>query len=212
MDFDGDGDLDLVVSCPDKPYNGTYFFENPDGNRAMPVFAPGVRVGPGHRNIRVSYLPGRPVNKRPVNGGPFDGEPRVLVPGREYPDFPTKRFAEPVAVNLPPNVHTPGRKIRANQWNLVDYDGDARLECHDRQSATGVTMAGTTPYDERGRWTNGPLRGFVYIARNAGTSSKPRYERPEKILTEGQPLEVYGWPSPQLRRLRPGRRSRHPLR
>ena len=27
MDYDGDGDYDLVVSCPDRPYNGTYFFE-----------------------------------------------------------------------------------------------------------------------------------------------------------------------------------------
>jgi hypothetical protein len=39
MDWDGDGDLDLVVSCPDKPFNGIYFFENPDGpNVKMPVF------------------------------------------------------------------------------------------------------------------------------------------------------------------------------
>ena len=29
FDYDRDGDLDLVVSCPDKPYNGLYFFENP---------------------------------------------------------------------------------------------------------------------------------------------------------------------------------------
>ncbi|MHC4331033.1 MAG: hypothetical protein ACYSWW_23245 [Planctomycetota bacterium] len=28
MDYDSDGDYDLVVCCPDKPYNGTYFFEN----------------------------------------------------------------------------------------------------------------------------------------------------------------------------------------
>jgi hypothetical protein len=33
MDFDGDGDLDLVVNCPDKPYNGTYVFENPGGGK-----------------------------------------------------------------------------------------------------------------------------------------------------------------------------------
>ena len=26
-DFDDDGDNDLLVVCPDKPYNGTYFFE-----------------------------------------------------------------------------------------------------------------------------------------------------------------------------------------
>ena len=31
MDYDQDGDHDLVVSCPDKPYNGVYFFENPGG-------------------------------------------------------------------------------------------------------------------------------------------------------------------------------------
>jgi hypothetical protein len=28
MDFNGDGNLDIVVSCPDKPYNGLYVFEN----------------------------------------------------------------------------------------------------------------------------------------------------------------------------------------
>src|SRR5690554_4408531 len=31
MDFDDDGDLDLVVSCPDFPFNGIYFFENKAG-------------------------------------------------------------------------------------------------------------------------------------------------------------------------------------
>src|SRR6478752_3151248 len=47
MDFDGDGDLDLVVNCPDKPYNGTYFFENTSGDTAknkFPVFKPGRRI------------------------------------------------------------------------------------------------------------------------------------------------------------------------
>ena len=38
MDFDKDGDFDLVVVCPDKPFNGTYFFENKQGNVKMPVF------------------------------------------------------------------------------------------------------------------------------------------------------------------------------
>ena len=32
MDYDGDGDMDLLVACPDKPSNGVYFFENPTQN------------------------------------------------------------------------------------------------------------------------------------------------------------------------------------
>ena len=32
MDYDSDGDYDIVASCPDKPYNGMYFFENTSGN------------------------------------------------------------------------------------------------------------------------------------------------------------------------------------
>ena len=45
MDFDGDGDHDLLVSCHDVPYNGTYFFENPGGDGTLPVFKPGVLIG-----------------------------------------------------------------------------------------------------------------------------------------------------------------------
>src|SRR6266478_3956554 len=54
MDFDGDGNLDLVVSCPDKPYNGVYFFENAGGDTAqnkMPVFKPGRRISKGLQNV-----------------------------------------------------------------------------------------------------------------------------------------------------------------
>ncbi|MFM7128315.1 MAG: VCBS repeat-containing protein, partial [bacterium] len=44
IDFDNDGDRDLVVLCPDKPYNGLYFFENPGGNAKRPVFKAAVRL------------------------------------------------------------------------------------------------------------------------------------------------------------------------
>ncbi len=43
-DADNDGDFDLIVSCPDKPSNGVWLFENGTGDTAqnkMPVFAPG---------------------------------------------------------------------------------------------------------------------------------------------------------------------------
>ena len=37
IDFDYDGVMDLIVSCPDHPYNGTYLFHN-IGTNAKPLF------------------------------------------------------------------------------------------------------------------------------------------------------------------------------
>src|SRR5436305_1865595 len=71
MDFNGDGKLDLVVSCPDKPSNGTYVFENPGvdtAKNALPVFKAGRRISKGLQFAGVSFV---------------DGKPRVLTPARE---------------------------------------------------------------------------------------------------------------------------------
>jgi hypothetical protein len=60
MDYDGDGDLDLVVACPDKPFNGTYFFENTSGKVPFPVFRAPRWIGPGRGDLQVSYVAGQP--------------------------------------------------------------------------------------------------------------------------------------------------------
>src|SRR5690349_14555842 len=46
MDYDEDGDWDLVVSCPDKPYNGTYFFENGPGSSVQGPGKNPLALGP----------------------------------------------------------------------------------------------------------------------------------------------------------------------
>ncbi len=179
MDFDGDGDLDLVVNCPDKPYNGAYFFENPGGGK-LPVFRPARRISRGLHNVQVSFV---------------DGRPRVLSPGTEHPDFLRTGLEGGTKLPLPANIHP--NKVRANMWRLVDYDGDGRLDL-----VVGVgdwTEYGwDNAYDASGRWTRGPLRGFVYLVRNTGTTAAPAYEAPVKVAAGDRPVETFGWPSPNF--------------
>ncbi|WP_063768797.1 exo-alpha-sialidase [Verrucomicrobium sp. BvORR034] len=183
MDFDGDGDLDLVVNCPDKPYNGTYFFENATGDTAknkMPVFKPGRRISKGMQNVQVSYV---------------DGKPVVMSPGMIHPDFLKTGIDQGTKIDLPANVHP--NKVRGNMWRSVDYDGDGLQDIV--VGADDWTEYGwDNAYDENGRWCNGPLKGFVYVARNEGTNEQPKYAKPVKVMAIDRPVETFGWPSPNF--------------
>jgi len=182
MDYDGDGDHDLVVSCPDKPYNGTYFFENTSGDVAMPVFKPGVRLGPGYHHMQVSYV---------------DGEPRVLRPAKEYQNFRQSQLSDEKQLQPSAKVYQPKGKTRANQWKYLDYNGDGALDI-----IVGIgdwtDYGWDDAYNEKGEWTRGPLRGFVFVIANTATTEEPVYAQPKRIEIDGAPLEVFGWPSPNF--------------
>ncbi len=179
MDYDRDGDLDLVVSCPDKPFNGVYFFEKAASGK-LPVLKAPVRVGRGHGNIQPSYV---------------DNDVRLLVPGQELVDFRNTAFEKLAKIHKSTNIHP--TKVRANQWRLVDYDGDDRLDL-----VVGVgdwTEYGwDNAYDAKGTWTNGPLHGWVYLLANRGTNDEPRYDEPRKLEAYGKPIDTYGEPTPNF--------------
>lgn len=183
MDFDGDGDNDLVVVCPDKPFNGTYFFENTEGNTTFPVFEPPVRISEGRQNVQVSYV---------------DGRPRILSPGYEHVEFKQKGLGSQVGLPLSSDdIFKPKGKLRAKQWKYVDYDGDG---IQDIVAGIGdwTDYGWDDAYNEKGVWTNGPLRGFVFWVRNDGTNEKPLYTSSQAIRAGDEQLEVYGWPSPNF--------------
>ena len=97
----------------------------------------------------------------------------------------------PLGANVHPN------KVRANMWRYVDFNGDGRLDI--AAGAGDWTDYGwDNAYASDGTWTNGPLRGFVYLVENKGSSAEPSYAEPVKIQAGGSALEVFGWPSPNF--------------
>lgn len=182
MDYDKDGDLDLVVACPDKPYNGIYFFENPGGDEEMPVFKAGKKISKSERNLQVSVVAGEPI---------------VLSPNVQYEDFRANALTKASKIPLNIDFRKLHERIRANQWKYVDYDGDG-----DQDLIMGVgdwTAYGwDDAYNEKGVWTNGPLHGYVYLALNEGTNERPNYQTPRQIEAGGKVLDVYGMPSPSF--------------
>lgn len=179
MDYDGDGDNDLVVSCPDKPFNGSYFFENKQGDVKLPVLEPPVRIGPGFHSIRVSTVNGRT---------------DVMTAARVWEDFPKHKFEQPKKIEFRTKP-IDAKKTRANQWHRVDWDLDGD---HDLIIGLGIwdDYGWDDAWDESGTWKNGPLHGHVFLVTNSGTDDKPKYESPQKITAGGKPVDVYGWPSP----------------
>ena len=176
-DYDGDGDLDLLVSCKDTPYNGLYLFENPGGSK-MPVFRAARRLGPAIRNIQVSYI---------------DGKAHFLVPGKEILDISDSTQSDVRDLFPADTLEKLFQHIRMRQWKYVDYDGDG-----DADIVAGISdwtdYGWDNAFDSTGKWTRGPLHGYVYYLENDNGTYRLR----GRLKAGGKDIDVYGSPSPNF--------------
>lgn len=178
VDFDNDGDVDLLCATADVPSKGIYFFENPGGDSERPVFKPGVRLDTAMHNITISYL----------------GDDWIISsPEKTYPNFRNTFFANPKTIPYQPTF----KATRAKQWKFADYDGDGLTDLV--FGASDWTEYGwDDAYDDKGVWQQGPLHGHVYIMRNEGTNDAPLYAGAMKLRAGSDAVDVYGCPSPNF--------------
>jgi hypothetical protein len=172
IDLDGDGKMDLIVSCADRPYNGIYFFKNV-GKGREDLFAPAERWGPGRKEAMTADFNG-------------DGRIDLVVSGGYFSDVRANKLERFVKVPLRRDYHVG----RDDQWRPVDWDRDGKIDL-----LVGVSdwrdYGWDDAFDERGRWTRGPLHGYVYWHRNTGSNEAPEYAEPVRL-----PLDTYGSPAP----------------
>ena len=187
--------MDLVVICTDKPFNGTWYFENSgdvDPQLQLPIFRPARLLGKSAPSAGISYVTGQAVVT--ATASVKQGE-IFAYRGNVYPDFLQSHFDRPTKLGAPERILTEPGNIRQNQWKLVDYDGDGALDL-----TVGIDFWGDYGWDAAfnrfGDWTRGPLHGYVYLMRNNGTSASPVYAEPVRVQAGGRPVDPFGMPSP----------------
>ncbi len=177
IDFDGDGNNDLIVGCPDHPYNGIYLFRNL-GTNEKPLFDRAEWLGPGKKDLVAADFNG-------------DGAIDLVVSGGYYSDVRKNRLSKFVKVALPRNYWIG----RDDLWYPVDWDGDGKIDV-----LAGVSdwrdYGWDDAFDSKGQWKRGPLHGYVYFHRNIGTNEAPRYAEPVLLEAGGRPIDQYGSPIP----------------
>lgn len=178
VDYDGDGLMDIIMSCPDTPYKGVYFYKN-IGTSSQPLFDVSKQIEEkAYKNTQASYI---------------NSNLKVISEGTEYANFTKDLFLTPHKIQVDVLPGNDFKKVRSNMWSYVDYDNDG-----DQDIIVGIDDWGEygwdNAYDKNGKWTNGPLRGFVYLLEN----QNGKYINKGKILAGGQPIETFGAPGANM--------------
>lgn len=156
MDFDSDGDYDLLVSeSGSYAESGVFYFENISGNEEMPIFRHSMQLSSDR--FRLGY-----------DGSQFEvstvgNRVHVLTPDRVsqklliYMDVPQNVFWDQNEIDLPPGGYHRLHSTKT-RWKMIDLDGDGIEDM--------VCSA-----DE------------LLFLKNTGTREEPKYADPVNIST-----------------------------
>jgi len=178
VDYDNDGLMDIIMSSPDTPFRGLYFFRN-TGDKDSPIFAAPVKLSDTtFKNIQASYV---------------NGKLHVIAQGNEFVDFKEKLFEQVTSIAVDKAPDSGLTKVRSNMWSYVDYDADG-----DSDIIVGIDDWGEygwdNAYDINGNWTNGPLRGFLLYYENKQGS----FYYKGRIQAGNETLETFGAPGANM--------------
>lgn len=166
LDYDGDGQLDIVVKCGwgDWPWAGCYLYRNPnkkDGKDADPIFSKAEMID------EQTLPPALP----PCTFADGSGIGDVHYTAGKTGDFWT------------------GRSSQQGERQLKDMDGDGIADLIIRAGDREMS-AWQNCYDSRGIWMTVQLRSFVYMLKGLGDG---HYGEPKMLMMENfLPVEVYG--------------------
>lgn len=178
LDYNDDGLMDIIMSCPDTPYKGLYYYKN-IGTSEKPLFDVSKKLSDrAFKNIQASYA---------------NGKLHVFRQEIEFRNFKESIYSQPDTIKVDILPESDFKKVRSNMWSYVDFDNDGDLDL-----INGIDdwfeYGWDNAYDENGKWKNGPLRGFVYLIEN----ENGKYINKGKILAGKNPIQTYGAPGANM--------------
>lgn len=184
MDFDDDGDYDLLISeSGSYAEAGIFYFENIRGNVDMPIFRRGMKVSFERRRLGND---GSSFEVSDVNG-----QIHVLTPDRVkekllvYKNVPQNVFWDDNELRLPEKAYEFLHFFKYTQWKMVDFDGDGITDLVCAAFSSGASdLRGAGAAERKKAYSGASKHNQLIFLKNTGTNDFPVYENPVEILKE----------------------------